>query len=630
MCYGFIRIATAIPELRVADCAFNTAKIIDLVQQAEKEKVRVVCFPELCITGYTCADLFFQKKLLSDALKALDDLAQHSFLVAATVIVGLPVQLGGNLFNAAAVLQGGRILGVVPKVNLPNSNEFYEKRWFTSGASYCGKELELTGRIVPFGRDLLFSDGEFTFGIEICEDLWSAVPPSSQQALSGAEIIFNLSASNDVVGKHRYRRQLVEQQSARCYAGYAYVSSGAGESSTDVVFTGSGLIAESGKIIASAERFSFEPQLTVAEVDVERLRADRLRDANFEPEKSGVAYRTVPVEKPRSEPFALKRAIDKHPFIPPLEMRNESCHEIFSIQVGGLSKRWVHTQVQHLVLGISGGLDSTLALLVCVKACDKLGFDRKRIIGITMPGLGTTNRTYANAINLMKSLGITQHDIPIREASLQHFKDIAHNAEVKDTTYENTQARERTQILMDMANKHNGLVVGTGDLSELALGWATYAGDHISMYAVNSGVPKTLVRYMVTWAAQQLDKASADILEDVLDTPVSPELLPASAEGTIAQKTEDIIGPYELHDFFLYYFVRFGFSPEKIAFLAAHAFKNTYTADEISAWLKIFLHRFFTQQFKRSCMPDGPKVGSINLSPRGDWRMPSDAVEWKI
>jgi NAD+ synthase (glutamine-hydrolysing) len=628
MHYGFIRIATAIPELRVADCAFNKAKIVDLIQQAEKENVQVACFPELCITGYTCADLFFQEKLLSDALQALGDLALHTRMATPAVIVGLPVRLGSSLFNAAAVLQRGRILGVVPKVNLPNGSEFYEKRWFTSGASCCGAEVALANQLVPFGRDLLFSDGEFTFGVEICEDLWAAVPPSSQQALGGAEIIFNLSASNELVGKHRYRRQLVEQQSARCYAGYAYASSGAGESSTDVVFTGNGLIAENGKIIASAERFSVDPQLTVAEIDVERLRADRLRNTNFGPEKSGVAYRTVPVAQTSFGTFALRRSIGKHPFVPPPAVRDESCREIFSIQVGGLSKRWTHTQVRRVVLGVSGGLDSTLALLVCVKACDKLGFDRKRVVGITMPGFGTTGRTYRNAVNLMTSLGITQHDIPIREASLQHFKDIAHSHEVKDTTYENTQARERTQILMDMANKHSGLVVGTGDLSELALGWATYGGDHMSMYAVNSGVPKTLVRYMVAWAAQQLDKATADILSDVLDTPVSPELLPASAEGTIAQKTEDIVGPYELHDFFLYYFVRFGFSPEKIAFLANHAFKDTYTGDEISAWLKTFLHRFFTQQFKRSCMPDGPKVGSINLSPRGDWRMPSDAVGW--
>jgi NAD+ synthase (glutamine-hydrolysing) len=628
MHYGFIRIATAIPDLRVADCAFNTAKIVDLIQQAEKEKVQVVCFPELCITGYTCADLFFQETLLANSLKALNDLAQHTLPIASVVIVGLPVRLGNNLFNVAAVLQGGRILGVVPKVNLPNNNEFYEKRWFTSGAFCREKELLLCGQTAPIGRDLLFSDGTFTFGVEICEDLWAPIPPSSQQAVHGAEIIFNLSASNELVGKHSYRRQLVEQQSARCYAGYAYASSGAGESTTDVVFTGNGLIAENGKIIASAERFSFEPQLTVAEVDVERLRADRIRNTNFELEKSDPAYRVIPVEKTFSEPFVLKRTVEKFPFVPPPEMRDESCREIFSIQTGGLCKRWTHTQVRHLVLGVSGGLDSTLALLVCVKACDKLGFDRNRIIGITMPGFGTTNRTYSNATNLMKSLGITQYDIPIREASLQHFKDIAHSADVRDITYENTQARERTQVLMDMANKHYGLVVGTGDLSELALGWATYGGDHISMYAVNSGIPKTLVRYLVAWAAQQLDTASADILKDVLDTPVSPELLPASAEGTIAQKTEDIVGPYELHDFSLYYFVRFGFSPEKIAFLAAHAFKGAYAEDEISTWLKTFLQRFFSQQFKRSCMPDGPKVGSINLSPRGDWRMPSDAVGW--
>jgi NAD+ synthase (glutamine-hydrolysing) len=630
MYHGFVRIATAIPELRVADCAFNAAKILDLACLAEKEGVQVVCFPELCITGYTCADLFFQDKLLADALKALDGLALQSLAALPAVIVGLPVRTGGKLFNAAAVLQGGRVLGVVPKINLPNGNEFYEKRWFTSGASCREKELTLSGRQVPFGADLLFSDGAFTFGVEVCEDLWAPIPPSAQQAMHGAEIIFNLSASNELVGKHGYRRQLVEQQSARCYAGYAYASAGAGESTTDVVFTGNGIIAENGKIIASAERFRFEPQLTVAEIDVERLRADRMRNTNFGVEKSSATYRVIPVEKAHSEQLELRRAVDRHPFVPPPAARDESCHEIFSIQVGGLSKRWAHAQARRLVLGISGGLDSTLALLVCVEACDKLGFDRKRTIGITMPGFGTTNRTYANATSLMTSLGVTQFDIPIREATQQHFKDIMHSAEVKDATFENAQARERTQILMDMAGKHSGLVVGTGDLSELALGWATYNGDHMSMYAVNSGIPKTLVRHLVAWAAQRLDKTSAEILADVLNTPVSPELLPPSADGAIAQKTEDIVGPYELHDFFLYYFVRFGFGPEKILLLAKHAFKNDYTGDEIAAWLKIFLRRFFAQQFKRSCMPDGPKVGSINLSPRGDWRMPSDAVGWTI
>jgi NAD+ synthase (glutamine-hydrolysing) len=599
-----------------------------LIRRADSEGVQVVCFPELCITGYTCADLFFQARLLADAAKALNDVALRSATALPAAIVGLPVRLGGKLFNAAAVIQCGRVLGLVPKINLPNNNEFYEKRWFASGALCQEKEIPLNGQNVPFGTDLLFSDGAFTFGIEVCEDLWSPIPPSTYLALRGAEVIFNLSASNELVGKHAYRRQLVEQQSARCYAAYAYASSGAGESTTDVVFTGNGLIAESGKMLASAERFCPAPQLTAADVDVERLRADRMRNTNFGTEKSAAACRIIPIEEVHGGAPDLRRTVEKHPFVPPSATRDESCREIFAIQSGGLSKRWAHTQAQRLALGVSGGLDSTLALLVCVRACDGLGFDRKRILGVTMPGFGTTDRTYANAISLMKSLGVAHLDIPIREASMQHFKDIMHNAEVKDVTYENTQARERTQILMDLANKHDGLVVGTGDLSELALGWATYNGDHMSMYAVNSGVPKTLVRYLVEWAAQQLDSASAEVLKDVLNTPVSPELLPASGDGNIAQKTEDIVGPYELHDFFLYHFVRFGFSPEKIAFLAGHAFKGSYTGDEIAAWLKVFLRRFFAQQFKRSCMPDGPKVGSVNLSPRGDWRMPSDAVGW--
>ncbi|MDR1417185.1 MAG: NAD(+) synthase, partial [Prevotellaceae bacterium] len=417
MYQGFVRIATAIPELRVADCAFNTAGIINLLRQAEKENVQVVCFPELCLTGYTCADLFFQDRLLADALKALDDVAMCTFTTLAAVIVGLPVRLGSKLFNAAAVLQGGHVLGVVPKINLPNRNEFYEKRWFTSGASCAEKEIALGNRKAPFGTDLLFSDGAFTFGIEICEDLWMPIPPSAQQAMHGAEIIFNLSASNELVGKHRYRLQLVEQQSARCYAGYAYASAGAGESTTDVVFTGNGIIAESGKIIASADRFCFEPQLTVAEIDVERLRADRMRNANFGADKAASAYRIIPIEEAHPCALALKRTVDRHPFVPPPAARDESCHEIFSIQVGGLCKRWTHTQAQRLILGVSGGLDSTLALLVCVKACDKLGLDRKQILGVTMPGFGTSSRTYTNAINLMKSLGVTPLDIPIREAS---------------------------------------------------------------------------------------------------------------------------------------------------------------------------------------------------------------------
>jgi len=627
---GFVRVAAAIPELRVADCTFNVARITDLVRKGEEEKVQVICFPELSITAYTCADLFFQQQLLIDAEKALNELQMLTFSTTATIIVGMPIRVQSQLFNAAVVLQGGHILGVVPKTHLPNNNEFYEKRWFSSAADSTIQSILLAGEEVPFGTNLLFSDGQFSFGIELCEDLWVPIPPSSQHALHGADVIFNLSATNELIGKHQYLRQLIEQQSARCIAGYVYSSAGAGESTTDVVYAGNGLIAENGKLIAASERFSFDPQLIVSDIDIERLQADRLRNTNYLNDKSSQTYRTVKLEDAHFTRFDLKRTFDKHPFVPPITTREESCHEIFSIQFGGLAKRWKHTHAETVVIGISGGLDSTLALLVAVKTADKLGYDRKRIIGITMPGFGTTDRTYNNAVNLMKSLGITMLEISIKDACLQHFSDIAHDPNQHNVTYENTQARERTQILMDIANKHNGLVIGTGDLSELALGWATYNGDHMSMYAVNSGVPKTLVRYLVAFAAHQLDSASEVILHDVLDTPVSPELLPADENGDIAQKTEDIVGPYELHDFYLYYFIRFGFSPAKILFLAKNAFAGIYTDEIIEKWLKIFLRRFFAQQFKRSCIPDGPKVGSINLSPRGDWRMPSDAIAFTL
>ena len=628
MNYGFIRVAAAIPELRVADCAFNTTKIAEIAKEADSKQVQVICFPELSITGYTCADLFFQQQLLHDADKALHELQLQTYNTKVVLIVGMPVRVQNQLFNVSVALQSGKILGAVPKTNLPNNNEFYEKRWFASANATDVKEITLAGDIIPFGTDILFSNNQFSFGIEICEDLWVPIPPSSQLALQGAEIIFNLSATNELIGKHNYLRQLIEQQSARCNAGYVYASAGSGESTTDVVYAGNALIAENGKILTASDRFSFEPQLVISEIDVERLQAERFRNTNFQNDKTNTTYRKIEFDCKPFDNSLLTRKFDKHPFVPPVQNRTASCEEIFSIQIGGLAKRWKHTKAENLVLGISGGLDSTLALLVCVKTADKLGFDRKRIIGVTMPGFGTTNRTYTNALSLMKSLGITVKEISIEAACIQHFNDIEHDSNQHDVTYENTQARERTQILMDLANKHNGLVVGTGDLSELALGWATYNGDHMSMYAVNSGVPKTLVRYLVDWASHELDAFSEIVLQDVLDTPVSPELLPADDKGEIAQKTEDLVGPYELHDFYLYYFVRFGFSPVKILFLAKNAFENLYEDEAIEKWLKIFIHRFFQQQFKRSCMPDGPKVGSINLSPRGDWRMPSDAIKF--
>lgn len=627
---GFIRVAAAVPELRVADCEFNVLQIVELIKKAESEKVQVICMPELSITGYTCADLFFQQTLLKNAEKALNELQLHTFTTTAVLIVGMPISIQNQLFNCAVVLQGGHILGVVPKTHLPNNNEFYEKRWFSSSKSTNVSQLVLSGETVPFGIDLLFTDGKFSFAIELCEDLWVPSPPSVQHTLHGADVIFNLSATNELIGKHNYLRQLIEQQSARCNAGYVYASAGYGESTTDVVYAGNALIAENGKIIAASERFLYEPQLVVTEIDVDKLKAERIRNGNFANEKSEQNYRTIKIEDAHFTSFELKRKFEQHPFVPSMQNRDASCEEIFSIQMGGLAKRWKHTHAETLVVGISGGLDSTLALLVCVKTADKLGFDRKQILGITMPGFGTTNRTYNNAINLMTALGISVQEISIKDACIQHFKDIDHHQELHDVTYENTQARERTQILMDIANKTNGLVIGTGDLSELALGWATYNGDHMSMYAVNSGVPKTLVRYLVDWASRKLDSESEKILQDVLDTPVSPELLPADEQGNIAQKTEDLVGPYELHDFYLYYMIRFGFSPEKIFLLAKNAFQGVYEDETIEKWLKVFIRRFFAQQFKRSCMPDGPKVGSINLSPRGDWRMPSDAVAWGL
>jgi len=636
--YGFIRVAAAIPELRVADCAFNASEMAEMAKEADSKQVQVICFPELSITSYTCADLFFQQQLLHDAEKALHELQLQTYHTKVILIVGMPIRVQNQLFNVAVVMQSGKILGVVPKTNLPNNNEFYEKRWFASAYAADVKEITLGGETIPFGTDILFSSEKFSFGIEICEDLWVPIPPSSQLALQGAEIIFNLSATNELIGKHAYLRQLIEQQSARTNAGYVYASAGAGESTTDVVYAGNALIVENGKIIAASKRFLFEKQLIISEIDVEKLQAERIRNTNFQNEKSTIKYRKIKfenvsyinksVEDSLIESTLLTRKFDKHPFVPPISNRTASCEEIFSIQMGGLAKRWTHTYTENLVIGISGGLDSTLALLVCIKTADKLGFDRKRIMGVTMPGFGTTKRTYTNALSLMKSLGITVKEISIKDACIQHFKDIEHDENVHNITYENTQARERTQILMDLANKHNGLVVGTGDLSELALGWATYNGDQMSMYGVNSGVPKTLVRYLVDWVSHELDAFSEIILQDVLDTPVSPELLPSDENGDIAQKTEDVVGPYELHDFYLYYFVRFGFSPAKILFLAKNAFENVYDNETIEKWLKVFIKRFFQQQFKRSCMPDGPKVGSINLSPRGDWRMPSDAVQF--
>ena len=630
MNYGFVRVGAAVPLLKVADCDYNAEQTELLMRQAVDTGAQIVCFPELGITGYTCGDLFHQKVLIEQAEATLAGLMERTSALPILAIVGMPVRVENRLINAAVAFQNGQILSIVPKTWLPNYKEFYEKRWFSSAHEVRATQALLCGQEVPFGTDILLKNGEACVGIEICEDLWMPIPPSSSHALHGANLIFNLSASNELVAKNDYRKQLISQQSSRCLAAYIYASCGFGESTTDVVFAGNADIVENGVFLAEAERFSLKNQLIVSDVDVERLNADRLCNtgftANFLPENS-IDYRIVPFALSELLPSRIERKFATHPFVPSGKQLEERCEELFSIQVQGLAKRIVHTECKHAVVGISGGLDSTLALLVTVKTFDKLGIPRKNIEGITMPGFGTTDRTYQNALSLIQSLGVNLREISICKVVDQHFMDIGHNPTLYDVVYENSQARERTQILMDISNQVNGLVIGTGDLSELALGWATYNGDHMSMYGVNSGIPKTLVRFMVNWVAKnQIDEVSGCILEDVLDTPVSPELLPATQDGKISQKTEDLIGPYELHDFFLYYALRFGFRPVKILWMAGRAFDGIYDETVILGWLRIFYKQFFAQQFKRSCLPDGPKVGSISLSPRGDWRMPSDAT----
>ena len=631
MSQGFVRVAAAIPQVMVADCDFNRLQIEQLMLEAENSGVQLICFPELSITGYTCGDLFNQQLLLNGAERNLGLLLRSTEQLNLLAIVGMPVKSCGKLFNVAVVIQAGKILGVVPKTHLPNYSEYYEKRWFASAVEALHDSVQLCGETVPFGTQQIFAAaaGGVSFGIELCEDLWTPTPPSGQLAMQGAELIFNLSASNEVIGKHDYLLQLIKQQSARCLVGYIYASAGVGESTTDLVFAGNGIIVENGTILAASDRFALKEQLIVSEIDIDRLRADRQRISSFTEGATGVYaphFTSTPFDLLHVKE-GLSRTVNSTPFVPQDQDLNSRCEEIFSIQTCGLAKRVQHTHCHQMVVGISGGLDSTLALLVCAKVCDRLELPRTSIIGVTMPGFGTTDRTYNNAIALMQSLGVTIREISIRKACEQHFEDIGHDPALHNVTYENSQARERTQLLMDIANQVNGMVIGTGDLSELALGWATYNGDQMSMYGVNASIPKTLVRYLVKWVADtQLDQSSSDTLLDILDTPVSPELLPARADGTIAQKTEDIVGPYALHDFYLYYMLRFGFTPAKIFFLAKHAFAGTYSDEIIKKWLITFMRRFFTQQFKRSCMPDGPKVGSINLSPRGDWRMPSDAA----
>ena len=624
MKYGFIKVAAAVPAVRVADVEYNVQEIEKIISLADGEHVEIVCFPELCITGYTCQDLFKEQLLLTNSEDGLLMLLDFTRKLDIICIVGLPVQAGGLLLNCAAVIQRGAILGVIPKTYLPNYNEFYEKRWFASAQDLNPTDIHLAGTPVRLSSEpQLFQTADgVRFGVEICEDVWAPIPPSNNLTMAGAEIVFNCSASDELIGKHRYLRSLVAQQSARTMSGYVYSSCGFGESTQDVVYGGNAIIVENGRILVEGDRYSLQPQLQVTQIDVERLRTERQSNTTFINAQRDASALHVAAKPVVPKEFKLIRDIDPHPFIPKEEDMQSTCEEVLNIQVGGLCKRLYHINAKKAVIGISGGLDSTLALLVTVKAFDKLGLDRKGVIGITMPGFGTTDRTYNNAMKLMQTLGVTIREISIAKAVTQHFEDIGHDIKQHDVTYENSQARERTQILMDVANQVNGLVVGTGDLSELALGWATYNGDHMSMYGVNAGVPKTLIRYLVSYVAGEM---ATDTLLDIIDTPISPELIPADEHGHIKQKTEDLVGPYELHDFFIYYFLRYGFGPKKIFVMAQKAFEKTYDDATIKKWLTTFCRRFFTQQFKRSCLPDGPKVGSVSLSPRGDWRMPSDA-----
>ena len=633
MKYGFIHVAAAVPAVKVADTLYNTEETKRMMVDADAQGVEIICFPELGLTGYTCQDLFDQQLLIDKAEQALISLLSDTRMLDIIAIVGLPVQAGGLLLNCAAVIQHGTVLGVISKTYLPNYGEFYEKRWFASAQDLNDTEIYLAGnRIMLSATPKVFQTADgVKFGVEICEDVWAPIPPSNKLSLAGADIIFNLSATDELIGKHAYLRSLLAQQSARTISAYVYSSCGFGESTQDVVYGGNAMIFENGHLLVEGERFSFQPQIQMCQVDVERLRTQRRENTTFVNAQRHSHAQEITCKAAAQRDFELERAVDPHPFIPKAENMQDACEEILSIQVAGLGKRLYHINAQKVVIGISGGLDSTLALLVTVKTFDKLGLDRKGIIGITMPGFGTTDRTYNNSLKLMEALGVTVREISIAKAVTQHFEDIGQNAKIHDVTYENSQARERTQILMDVANKENAIVIGTGDLSELALGWATYNGDHMSMYGVNAGVPKTLIRYLVSYVAgEQRQKGGngvkvADILLDVVDTPISPELTPADEKGNIKQKTEDLVGPYELHDFFIYYFLRYGFSPRKIFLLAQRAFGETYTDEVIKKWLTTFCRRFFNQQFKRSCLPDGPKVGSVSLSPRGDWRMPSDA-----
>lgn len=629
MNYGFIRVAAATPKIRVADCKGNGQKITELIKEANEDSVSVIVFPELCITGYTCSDLFLQKSLLNAAENTLKEIINSTKDMNIISIIGVPVPYEDALYNCAAVCLKGRILALVPKINIPNYTEFYEQRHFTSGAGVLAENFSYAGQKTIIASKAVFNCKdfpEFRFGCEVCEDLWVADSPSADLAENGgALMIFNPSTSDDVIGKAQYRRDLVKMQSGKLCCAYIFADSGFGESTTDMVFSGQNMICENATFLAESKRFT--TGAIYADVDLQRLDGERRRISTFSSDKEkSKAIKKFEFSMPVRE-FELSRTFPKTPFVPSVKTDLESrCEEIINMQSTGLATRLEHTGIKNVVLGLSGGLDSTLALIVCVHAFDMLHIDRKNIHTVTMPCFGTTKRTKSNAEKLAEAYGVSFEEINITNSVRQHFDDIGQSENLHDITYENCQARERTQVLMDLSNKLSALVIGTGDLSELALGWATYNGDHMSMYAVNCSVPKTLVRYLTAYEASKSMEDLQKVLLDILDTPVSPELLPPEKDGTIAQKTEDVVGPYELHDFFLYYFVRFGYTPSKIFYLAVKTFKDDYDRQTIKKWLLTFLRRFFTQQFKRSCIPDGPKIGSVTLSPRGDWRMPSDAL----
>ncbi len=623
--YGFVRVGSIVNKLVLADSLSNGKEIVKMIKKASKEGVAIVSTPELCITGYTCQDLFLQDELITKSYEALGNIVKETEKLDIISILGMPIKVDNQMFNCAVVVSKGKILGAVPKTYVPNYSEFYEKRWFQSSTNLISSEVELLGEVVPIGTDILFKDKDVIFGVEICEDVWCVTPPSNAHTLHGANIIFNLSSSNEVIGKYEYRKNLVAMQSAKTICAYVYTSSGMMESTSDLLFGGASMIYENGSLLKENERFQIESNLIYADVDIAKLNNDRAKNISYMGVVGDEKYRYILVDVFDS-PQELSRVYPEYPFVPKdISKRDERCQEIFTIQASALARRLIQLNYPKCVIGISGGLDSTLAFLVIVEAYKKLGLDNKDIIGVTMPGFGTTGRTYNNACKFVQSYGATLREVSIKEASLLHMKDIGLKEDDRSVTYENIQARERTQILMDIANMEGGLVIGTGDLSELALGWCTYNGDHMSMYSVNSSIPKTLVRYLVNWVADKSDDVKKAVIYDILDTPISPELLPPDKAGNILQQTESSIGPYVLHDFFLYHFLRYGATPKKIFYLASQTFKGKFDDETIKKWLKVFVKRFFTQQFKRNCVPDGVKVGSVSLSPRGDLRMPSDA-----